>query len=305
MTRPGVTLLTGFLGSGKTTLVNHVLGENAGQRIAVIVNEFGELGIDGRLVSSRAGDVVELANGCVCCASRGDMRRALGVLLGGDASFSHVLLESSGLADPGPVVEMVTSPPWSDRVRLHGTVTVVDAANFDANLEHAEAAYNQITSADLLVVNKVDLVEERIRGLVDDGLRRLNADADIVRSTRCRVPVSAVLAGRLTRTPAGDVDVWPHADHAMSSVTLRAACLDDRRLRRWLAQLPPNVVRGKGVVLLDDTTRPRVVQLVSGRYDITELPADSAPPPESMLVLIGSELDATAIESGFAECVLR
>ena len=145
-----VTLLTGFLGAGKTTLVNHLLTECHGRRLAVIVNEFGELGIDGALIAGAAGSVIELANGCICCATQGDLRRALQEVVSTREGLDGVLIETSGLADPGPVIRDLESIRFAQEIRLDGVVTVLDAENFDRNLDSAEAAFQQITYGDVL-----------------------------------------------------------------------------------------------------------------------------------------------------------
>lgn len=304
MSTTSVTLLTGFLGSGKTTLVNQLLTEQVGQRIAVIVNEFGELGIDAALIaSSDDDDVVELANGCVCCASRGDLVKAVETLVSSGRDLDHVLVEGSGMADPGPVVESLVSPPLSERLTYTGTVTCVDAANFDANLEHAEAAYNQLTHADLLIINKADLVSPEVLELIGQGLRRLNAAAPQVTTVRCAVPAASVLAP-LPATDHGAPAAHGPESHAMTGVTVGAAGeLDAERLRIWLAGLPRSIVRAKGIVYLAGSDTPRVVQMVSGAVELGELPAGSTVRPErSALVLIGTGLDEDRLRREFAAC---
>jgi G3E family GTPase len=306
MSTTPVTLLTGFLGSGKTTLVNRLLTEQVGQRIAVIVNEFGELGIDAALIASREDDdVVELANGCVCCASRGDLVRAVETLVSPGRGLDHVLIEGSGMVDPGPVVESLVSPPLSQRLTYTGTVTCVDAANFDANLEHAEAAYNQLTHADLLIINKADLVSFETLELIGQGLRRINTAAPQVTTVRCAVPAQSVLAPLQATNHRAAPTAHDPESHAMTGVTVRAAGeLDGERLRSWLGGLPRSVVRAKGIVYLTGSGTPRVVQVVSGAVELGELPAGSTVHPErSALVLIGTGLDEDRLRRGFAACI--
>lgn len=304
MSTTPVTLLTGFLGSGKTTLVNQLLTQQAGQRIAVIVNEFGELGVDAALIaSSDDDDVVELANGCVCCASRGDLVKAVQTLVSSGRHLDHVLVEGSGMVDPGPVVESLVSPPLSERLTYTGTVTCVDAANFDANLEHAEAAYNQITHADLLIINKADLVSPAALELIGRGVRRLNATALQVTTVRSAVPAEAVLAPTPPTHHGAPAAHGPES-HALSGVTVVAAGeLDSERLRSWLDGLPRGIVRAKGIVYLAGSDVPHVVQMVSGSVELGELPAGSTVRPErSALVLIGTGLDEDSLSLEFAAC---
>ena len=141
-----------------------MLTASHGKRLAVIVNEFRPLGIDAALIANANGSVIELANGCICCATQGDLYRSLQRLLETKGDLDGVLIEASGLADPGPVVQTLTMFRFAREIRLDGVVTVIDAENFDRNLESAEAAFHQITAADILLINKIDLVGEDIPG---------------------------------------------------------------------------------------------------------------------------------------------
>lgn len=176
-----VSVISGFLGAGKTTLVNHILSGSHGRLIGVLVNEFGEIGIDGKLITGAAVPVVELPNGCMCCATQGDSRRALDALIS-SASLDAIVVETSGLADPGPIANDIETLRFARDLYLDGVVTVIDAVNFDDNLEQAEVAYNQIANCDLFLINKVDLVGDHAVTMIENGLERLNPDA---RTLRC------------------------------------------------------------------------------------------------------------------------
>jgi G3E family GTPase len=155
-----VTILTGFLGAGKTTLLNQILSEANGERIAVIVNEYGEIGIDGQLVVETQDDVIELNNGCICCTVRNDLISAIGSLLESGRIFDRLIVETSGLADPAPVIQsFVLDDILSTRLQLDALVTVVDVRHLGRQLEHDEAR-EQIAFADVLLVNKIDLENE-------------------------------------------------------------------------------------------------------------------------------------------------
>lgn len=304
-----VTLLTGFLGSGKTTLVNHLLTTHATRRMAVVVNEFGELGIDAALMANRTDDILELNNGCVCCASRGDLTRAVSRLVSAGGTFDHILVEGSGLADPGPVIESLVGPPFADFVNYTGTVACVDAANFDANLGHAEAAYNQLTHADLMIINKTDLVSGDVLARIEQGLKQINAVAQLYPTVRCTIPSSLVLEPlpSLDVPSGGDRATTDHAVHSLDSVTLDSEQeLDPRRLRRWLDNLPETVVRAKGVVYLSGDNAPRAVHLSSGSINFDDLPPNTQNwSQQSALVLIGSALDGQTLQQEFEGCIAQ
>src|SRR5918995_1440302 len=159
--RTPVTVLTGFLGSGKTTLLNRILTENHGQRIAVIENEFGEIGIDQALVINADEEVFEMNNGCICCTVRGDLIRILGNLMKRRDKFDRILVETTGMSDPGPVAQtFFVDDDLRELFALDGIVTLVDAKHVQLHIEDSNECKEQIAFADVLVLNKTDLVSE-------------------------------------------------------------------------------------------------------------------------------------------------
>ena len=198
MNKIPVTVLTGYLGAGKTTLLNRILSEDHGQRYAVIVNEFGEIGIDGDLVVGADEEIFEMNNGCVCCTVRGDLIRVLQGLMKRQAStsrgFDAIIIETTGLADPGPVAQtFFVDEEVKTRARLDSVTTVVDAKHVLLTLSESEEAREQIAFADQIVLNKTDLVNEDELRMIEGRLRRLNPLAIIHRAVRSQVALSAVL----------------------------------------------------------------------------------------------------------------
>ena len=192
-----VTVLTGFLGSGKTTLLNRILTESHGQRIAVIENEFGEIGVDQELVINAEEEIFEMNNGCICCTVRGDLIRILGNLMTRRDKFDRIVLETTGLANPGPVAQtFFVDEGMREEFALDGIVTMVDAGHFDQQLRDSEETRTQIAFADVIVLNKTDLVSSADLDVLERRVRAINALARIVRADparRASVPMSAVL----------------------------------------------------------------------------------------------------------------
>jgi G3E family GTPase len=192
-----VTVLTGFLGSGKTTLLNRILTENHGQRIAVIENEFGEIGVDQELVINAEEEIFEMNNGCICCTVRGDLIRILGNLMTRRDKFDRIVLETTGLANPGPVAQtFFVDDGMRAEFALDGIVTMVDSRHFDQQLVESEETRTQIAFADVIVLNKTDLVSGPELNALERRVRGMNALARIVRADvaqRAAVPMNSVL----------------------------------------------------------------------------------------------------------------
>ncbi|HEX3762567.1 MAG TPA: GTP-binding protein [Kofleriaceae bacterium] len=189
-----VTVLTGFLGAGKTTLLNRILTEHHGQRIAVIENEFGEIGIDQALVVKADEEIFEMNNGCICCTVRGDLIRVLGNLIKRRDKFDRVIVETTGMANPGPVAQtfFVDDDVQAD-FRLDGIITLVDARHLELHLGQQQEAHEQVAFADVIVVNKIDLVDAAKLDEIERRLQRINAMAKLVRGQHADVPLATVL----------------------------------------------------------------------------------------------------------------
>ncbi|MBD2103102.1 GTP-binding protein [Leptolyngbya sp. FACHB-261] len=189
-----VTIITGFLGSGKTTLLNHILTNQEGLKTAVLVNEFGEIGIDNELLVTTGDDMVELNNGCVCCTINNDLREAVYKVLEREERVDYLVVETTGLADPLPVAMTFLGTELRDLTRLDSIVTVVDAANFSLDLFNSEAALSQINYGDILLLNKADLVDEADLDLLEVRVREMKPGARILRTTNSEVPLPLILS---------------------------------------------------------------------------------------------------------------
>ncbi|MYH20566.1 MAG: GTP-binding protein [Gemmatimonadetes bacterium] len=263
-----VSILTGFLGSGKTTLLNRILTEEHGKRIAVIENEYGEVGIDQALVIDADEEIFEMSNGCICCTVRGDLIRVLSNLMKRRDKFDYVLVETTGLADPGPVAQtFFMDDEIRDEYALDGIVTLVDAAHIEQQLGRSDESTEQIAFADVLVLNKTDLVDDEVLDRLETRLREMNRMAKVVRSERAEVPVDTVL-------------------------NLEAFDLDDVLERRPTFLEPEYPFEWTGVYTLD-----------AGRYELSL--ADGPDPAMSLVVVPDQGTDDAALREGAEWCVRR
>src|SRR5690606_27682526 len=189
-----VTVLTGYLGAGKTTLLNRILSENHGKKYAVVVNEFGEIGIDNELIVESDEEIYEMNNGCVCCTVRGDLIRVVEGLMKRPGGFDGILVETTGLAEPAPVAQtFFMDEDVRARARLDAVVTVADAKHLLQRLEDAPEAEDQVAFADVVLLNKTDLVDDAELAAVERRIRAINPHASIHRTERCAIPLDRVL----------------------------------------------------------------------------------------------------------------
>jgi len=321
-----VTVLTGFLGAGKTTLLNYILREKHGHKIAVIENEFGEVGIDGGLVLESTEEIYEMTNGCVCCvgAVREDLVRIVRMLVERPERLDHIIVETSGLADPYPVAQtFFIDDPIAQRVTLDAVVTMVDAKHIAAHLDDLvldgrdNQAVDQIVCADRIVVNKVDLVTAQDIASLKERLRGLNATAEIVESSFAQIDLHAILgvganefAQQLVEADDDHDDHHDdhHHDESVSSVGIEVdADIELDALQAWLAELrasdATNLFRMKGIFAVKGQPYRYVLQ---GVHDIIELRAAQAwgyEPRSSRIVFIGRELDRAALTERFHACL--
>jgi G3E family GTPase len=189
-----VTIITGFLGSGKTTLLNHILTNQQGLKTAVLVNEFGEIGIDNELIVTTDENMVELSNGCICCTINNDLAEAVYKILEREDKVDYLVVETTGLADPLPVALTFLGTELRDLTRLDSIVTLVDCSNFSLDLFNSEAAYSQIAYGDIILLNKVDLVDEGDVDALEVRIRDIKKDARILRTTKSQIPLPLILS---------------------------------------------------------------------------------------------------------------
>jgi G3E family GTPase len=320
-TRIPVTIVTGFLGSGKTTLINGILSEAHGLKIAVIENELGEADIDGAmLVEGRDEQIVEMMNGCVCCTVRGDLVRILARLARerkvGALAFEHVVVETTGVADPSPVAQtFFVEPECLSDYRLDGVVTLVDAKHGPSTLTAERQARAQVGFADRLLVSKTDLVSEAQVRALTDRLAGMNARASIERVERGHTDVASLLALRGFELDSDrdlaalTVDAaHAHEDDVASFVVREARAYDLERLEAFMGMLvdryAPEMLRYKGVLNIAGRSERLIFQGVHGLLG-TE-PGQAWRPGEtrsSTLVFIGRGLPRKFFEQGLVDCI--
>lgn len=315
MSKIPTTVLTGFLGAGKTTLLNHILSAHDGQQIAVIVNEFGEAGIDGQLVMGVEEDILELNNGCICCTVRGDLTRAVERLMQRGRKVDHIVIETTGLADPAPVVQsFILDETLRTCTELDAIVTVVDACHVLEQLQN-EQAREQIAFADVILINKVDLVTSQELGALARVARSLNPLAAIHQTRDCGIDLRHVLGVRafdlrnvLRLDPQLLTDSTHEHDADIASVSIRErGAVDASQFNRWINGLVQSkgrdLLRTKGIVDIAGEARRLVFHGVHMTLD--GRPGKPWAPTEARineLVFIGRNLDAQMLRAGFAAC---
>jgi len=336
-----VTVLTGYLGAGKTTLLNRILSENHGQRYAVIVNEFGEIGIDNDLILDTDEELFEMNNGCICCTVRGDLIRTLHGLLAKRDNIDAIIIETTGLADPGPVAQtFFVDQTLLAATALDSITTLVDARHILDQLATSREAVEQVAFADQILLNKIELASEDQLGSIESRLKKINPIAPIYRSQRAQVSLEKILArgsfdldrivsmesAFLTAAspgPAHDVERQgldahsdnqsaPHGHQHDSDITSLCLSIDEPmdgdKMYHWLDQLVvakgQDILRSKGIINIQGENNRLVIQSVHMLLE-GELrqPWRADEPRNSRMVFIGRHLDKRELQQGFENCV--
>jgi G3E family GTPase len=321
--RVPVMVLTGYLGAGKTTLLNRILCGDGSRRYAVIVNEFGEIGIDNDLIVSAEEEIVEMSNGCLCCTVRGDLVRTLHQLLSRRGAFDCIVIETTGIANPGPVIQtFFIDHVLQARTILDSVTTVVDARHIGLRLADSPAAAEQIAFADQIVLNKTELITGEELRAIEVRLQKLNPFAPIHHARRADVDLDKLLGRRsfdmqriLSLEPEflNDRDRGLDASHdsCITSVSLTSYTpLDGGKLSGWLNGLVAgsgrDILRAKGILDLRDEERRLVFQsvhmLLEADFQRQWRPQE---PRFSKLVFIGRNLDKQALQTGLAACEME
>lgn len=313
-----VTVLTGYLGAGKTTLLNHILTYEHGKKVAVIVNEFGEIGIDNQLVIDADEEIFEMNNGCICCTVRGDLIRIIGNLMKRRHQFDHLVIETTGLADPAPVIQtFFVDEDMRAKLELDAVVTVVDAKHISQHWD-ADEAVEQIAFADIVLLNKTDLVTPAELDELEKRIRGMNAMAKIYRTQNSELAMDALLGVKafdldnaLQIEPGFLEEEHEHEhDETVTSVALlEKGAVDGEKLNTWMSKLlqtqGPDIFRMKGILNIageDDRFVFQGVHMIfEGKPD---RPWKDSETRKNELVFIGRNLDEAQLKADFLACVV-
>jgi len=324
-----VTVLTGFLGAGKTTLLNHLLSQNHGYKCAIIINEFGAISIDNQLVVGVDEEIVELNNGCLCCRVRGDLIKSLQGLMQKQKRFDYVLIETTGLADPSPLVHTFKASDLADKMRLDGIITVADARHLEKELADGPEPTAQLAFADVVLLNKTDLVSPDQLKHVEARIRKINSLATIHRTLNSQIDPAKIfnlkareLAGNFTLPESAthehshthgdhdhDREHHHHHDESVTSFYLSDdRPLDLKKVEAWLSELirelGSNIYRTKGILQIQGQAKRVVFQGVQTMFDAKpDRLWNVGEKKVSQMVFIGKDLDEAKIRRGFSTCI--
>jgi G3E family GTPase len=313
-----VTLLSGFLGAGKTTLLNTILKGNHGKRIAVIENEFGEIPIDHDLVIGADDDIFEMSNGCICCSIKGDLIVTLNRLIERHDKFDTILIESTGLASPGPIAQaFLLEDEINSSLKLDGVVTLVDSLNLWKHLEEVEVMWEQIAFSNVILLNKIDLITADDLKKVETRIRSINPTARIFPTQNAAVPLDEILniggfdLESVNTSPEGLFADAGHSHSAseISSVSIAFTGEIDRgRFVNWLQMLlifeGMDVMRAKGILNFKDSDHRDIFQCVYMMFDSKPDRPWGEETRENKMVFIGRGLDRERLEEGVKGCLV-
>jgi len=329
-----VTIISGFLGSGKTTLLNHILKNQVGIKTAVLVNEFGEIGIDNDLIIEGSEDMIELNNGCICCSINGELLNTVSKVLERAEKLDYLIVETTGLADPLPVAMTFAAGELREKVRLDSIITVIDGENFDFEINNTSVAYSQILYGDILLLNKCDLVNEEQLKKVEKFINKIKKEPRILRSTNSEVGLQTIMSVGLFETDTFKFDKdredlednsYDHSSHShdhsshshdhsshshdlinniegftsVSYETFEPFSL--RKFQYFLDnQISQNVFRAKGILWFMESERKHIFHLSGKRFSLDD--EEWAKEKSNKIVLIGKDLDHQTIKKQLSSC---
>ena len=314
-----VTIISGFLGSGKTTLLNHILKNQVGIKTAVLVNEFGEIGIDNELIIKTDDDLIELNNGCICCTINGELLKTVSKILERPEKIDYLIVETTGLADPLPVAMTFAGGNIRDKVRLDSIITLVDAENFDFDLKNSSVAYSQILYGDILLLNKCDLVNEKHLKKLENRINQIKKEPRILRSINSKVGLQTIMSVGLFKTDTFQFeekkntkeDSHDHSSHShdvisnIEGFTSISFETDEpfslRKFQYFLDnQISQNVFRAKGILWFVESDRKHIFHLSGKRFSLDDYEWEDK--KSNKIVLIGKDLDHQTIKNQLDSC---
>ncbi len=328
-----VTIISGFLGSGKTTLLNHILKNQVGIKTAVLVNEFGEIGIDNDLIIEGSEDMIELNNGCICCSINGELLNTVSKVLERSEKLDYLIVETTGLADPLPVAMTFAAGDLREKVRLDSIITVIDGENFDFEINNTSVAYSQILYGDILLLNKSDLVNEKQLKKIEEFINKIKKEPRILRSTNSEVALHTIMSVGLFETDTFEFeknkknieqnshdhsshshDHSSHShDHSSHShdlnniegfTSVSYETFEPFSLRKFQYfldnQISQNVFRAKGILWFMESDRKHIFHLSGKRFSLDD--EEWTKEKSNKIVLIGKNLDHQTIKNQLSSC---
>ena len=308
-----VTIITGFLGSGKTTLLNQILKNRQDLKVAVLVNEFGDINIDSQLLLSLEEDMLELSNGCICCTINDNLVEAVYKILERQDRIDYMVVETTGIADPLPIILTFVGTELRDFTNLDSILTVVDCETFIPEDIESEIALKQLTYGDIILLNKTDLVPEEKVEELEDYINDIKAGARVLRSQHGQVPLPLILGVELAQPETYLTDASlskeQQSNHLANDGFVSVSFKSNRpfavkKFQTFLQdKMPANVFRAKGILWFKESTRRHIFQLSGKRYDLKD--EEWQGEPSNQLVLIGRSLNALEINQQLNNCLTR
>jgi len=329
-----VTIISGFLGSGKTTLINHILKNQVGIKTAVLVNEFGEIGIDNDLIIEGSEDMIELNNGCICCSINGELLNTVSKVLERAEKLDYLIVETTGLADPLPVAMTFAAGDLREKVRLDSIITVIDGENFDFEINNTSVSYSQILYGDILLLNKSDLVNEKQLKKIEEFINKIKKEPRILRSTNSEVALQTIMSVGLFETDTFEFEKnkknieqnshdhsshshdhsshsHDHSSHSHDLInniegftSVSYETFEPFSLRKFQYfldnQISQNVFRAKGILWFMESERKHIFHLSGKRFSLDD--EEWTKEKSNKIVLIGKNLDHQTIKNQLSSC---